>query len=234
MITGFIAEVVMLLNLLGLGVLIFLAYVFFTLFLKSLRSRHIAVKLLGGAVSGLLALVFVAAFGTALFGLWRTNVPRVRPASDLKVVATPELIARGESLAQSCIPCHSADGTPYLNGGSANLAVSWGSYGAVYGRNLTPGGDLQGWTDGEIVRAIREGIDKSGLPLVGHPSHSYYSLSDADAAALVAYLRSQPALRHDQPSRNLNLLALWAVAGGLLPTSELPPVAPAAAAGGGG
>lgn len=223
----------MLLNLLGLGALVFLAYAFFTLFLKSVGSRQWAVKIAGGLASGLLMLAFVAAFATALFGLWRTNVPRVRTVSVLTVAATPELIARGQALAQSCIPCHSADGAPYLNGGAANLAASWGPYGAVYGRNLTPAGDLQGWTDGQIVRAIREGIDKSGLPLVGHPSHAYYHLSDDDAAALVAYLRSQPALRHDQPPRNLNLLALWAVAGGLLPTSELPPAAPAAPAAGG-
>ncbi len=32
----------MLLNLLGLGALVFLAYVFFSLFLKSVRSRHLA------------------------------------------------------------------------------------------------------------------------------------------------------------------------------------------------
>jgi mono/diheme cytochrome c family protein len=231
---GFIAEVVMLLNLLGLGALIFLAYVFFTLFLKSLRSHHLAVKLLGGILSGLLALVFVAALGAGLYGLWRTDVPRVRTASDLKVTATPELVARGAALASSCIPCHSADGAPYLNGGAANLAASWGPYGAVYGQNLTPAGEVASWTDGEIVRAVREGIDKSGLPLVGHPSQAYRSLGDDDAAALVAYLRSQPALRHDQPARRLNLLALWAVAGGLLPTSELPPLPSAAAAGGGG
>ncbi len=224
----------MLLNLLGLGALIFLAYVFFTLLLKSVRSRHWAVKIAGGLVSGLLTFVFIAAFGAALFGLWRTNVPRVRTVADLKVTATPELISRGRALAQSCIPCHSADGAPYLNGGSVNLAATWGPYGAIYGRNLTPAGDLQGWTDGQIIRAIREGIDKSGLPLVGHPSRAYYYLSDDDAAALVAYLRSQPALRHDQPPRNLNLLGLWAVAGGLLPTAELPPAAPAVPAPGGG
>jgi mono/diheme cytochrome c family protein len=219
------AEAIMLLNLLGLGALIFLAYVFFTLFLKSLRSHQLAAKLLGGAVTGLLTLLFVAAFGAALFGLWQTNVPRSRPVAEVKVEPTPELIARGRALAQSCIPCHSPDGGPYLNGGMTNVAAGWGPYGVVYGRNLTPGGDVQGWQDGELIRAIREGLDRSGVPLVGHPSHTYYALSDEDAAALVAYLRSQPALRHDQPRRALNLLALWAAAAGLLPTSEQPPLA---------
>jgi mono/diheme cytochrome c family protein len=213
----------MLLNLLGLGVLVFLAFACFTLFLRSIRSPHPGVKIAGGVVSGLLTLLFMAAIGSAFFGLWRTNVPRTRPAPDIKVTATPELVSRGQAVAQSCIPCHSSNGEPYLNGGMTNLAASWGPYGQVYGPNLTPGGEIKGWTDGEIIRAIREGYDESGRPLVGHPAAQYAGLSDDDAAALVAYLRSQPALRHDQPPRVLNLLGLWAAAGGLVPTSEQPP-----------
>ncbi len=213
----------MLLNLLGLAMLIFLAYVFFTLFLRAIRSKQLAVKIVGGFFSGLLTLAVVAAIGGAFYGLWQTNVPRARPAVALKVVATPELVSRGQTLAQSCVPCHSADGGPYLNGGATNLAAGWGPYGAIYGRNLTPGGPVQAWTDGELVRAIREGVDKVGLPLIGHPTQQYAGLTDEDAAALVAYLRSQPALRHDQPKRNVNLLGLWAAAAGMLPTADRPP-----------
>ena len=88
---------------------------------------------------------------------------------------------------------------------------------------MTPGGEIRTWSDGEIVRAIREGVDDKGVPLMVHPASDYYWMSDADAEALVAYLRSLPALRHDQPRRNLNLLGKLAVAAGLLPTSELPP-----------
>lgn len=207
----------MLLNLLGLGTLIFLAYVFFTLFLKSVRSHQIAARILGGALSGLVSLLFVAALGAALFGLWRTSVPRIGSVSQEKVTSTPESISRGQSLAQSCIPCHSADGGSDLNGGMTNLV---GIYGQVYGPNLTPGGPLAGWKDGEVIRAVRQGYDHAGIPLISHPAGSYAALSDDDAAALVSYLRGQTALRHDQPRRHLNLLGLWAAAAGLVPTSE--------------
>ncbi len=213
----------MLLDLLSLGALIFLAYVFFTLFLRSIHSHHAAAKVLGGLLAGLLTLVFVAAFAAALFGLWRTNVPRAQPLPNIKVTPTPELVSRGQALAQSCIPCHSFDGGPNLNGGPQNFAVGYARYGDVYAPNLTPGGELKGWTDGEIVRAVRQGVNKQGLPLVGHPAANYAGMSDDDAAALVAYLRSQPELRHDQPRRNLNLLGLWAAAGGLLQTAEPAP-----------
>jgi mono/diheme cytochrome c family protein len=213
----------MLLNLLGLGVLIFLAYAFFTLFLRSVRSHHIAVKILGGLLSGLLTLASVVAIVAAFYGLWITSVPRAQPAPDITVTPTPEMIGRGKVLAQSCIPCHSPDGGEYLNGGVTNLAASWGPYGVVYGSNLTPESDVQRWKDGELVRAIRDGVNQAGVPLIGHPRQQYTGMSDADAAALVAYLRSQPALRHDQPRRNLNLLGLWAASAGLLPAAEQPP-----------
>lgn len=223
----------MLLNLLCLGALIFLAYAFFTLFLKSVRSPNWAAKILGGFCSGLLSLVFILAAAAAFYGLWQTSVPRVQAAPQVTVTATPGLISRGQVLGQSCIPCHSFDGSPVLNGGATNLAAVWGPYGQVYARNLTQGGALKEWTDGEVIRAIRQGIDKEGLPLVGHPSGQYAGMSQEDAAALVAYLRSQPALRHDQPERNLNVLGLWAAAAGLLPISEQPAASAAVLTGGG-
>ena len=77
--------------------------------------------------------------------------------------------------------------------------------GVLYATNLTPGGPLKDWTDGEIVRAIREGVGQDGRALIGMPSQAYRNLSDADVQALVAYLRSQPAVDNPQPARNLNV-----------------------------
>lgn len=213
----------MLLNLLGMAALIFLTYVFFTLFLRLLRSRNLGAKLLGGLLAGLLVLASAAAAGVVLYGVWRMDAPRDRPVADLKVAGAPEQVERGRILADACIACHSSDGSPILNGGMVNLIAPLGPYGQLYAPNLTPGGEIRNWRDGEIVRAIREGVDDQGVPLMLHPASDYYWMSDADAEALVAYLRSLPALRHDQPRRNLNLLAKAAVAAGLLSTSELPP-----------
>jgi hypothetical protein len=44
---------------------------------------------------------------------------------------------------------------------------------------------LGGWSDAEIARAIREGVDKDGVGLVIMPSANYRALSDADVAAVV-------------------------------------------------
>jgi hypothetical protein len=99
----------------------------------------------------------------------------------------------------------------------------------MYATNLTPGGPLQRWTDGEIVRAIREGLTNDGRSLLGMPSQAYRNLSDADVQALVAYLRSQPAVDNPQPARNLNVLAALFLGAGMFPTSAQAPVGSVAA-----
>ena len=215
----------MFLNLLGLAAAVFFAYAFFTLFLRSIHSASWLAKLLGGLVAGAAALLFAGAFVIGLLGMWRLEAPRSRAVSDIKVEPTAELIARGRQVAQSCIPCHSFDGGPDLNGGARNLApvISGISTGVVYAPNLTPGGDIKRWSDGEIIRAVREGVDGRGIPLL-HPAAQYRSMSDEDAAGLVAYLRSQPELRHDQPRRSLNLPGLLMLGAGWLQTGEQPPL----------
>ncbi len=215
----------MVLNLLGLAAAVFFAYAFFTLFVRSVRSPSWFAKILGGLLTGAVTLLFAGLFVIGLIGMWQLEAPRARGVSDVKVQPTPELIARGQQVAQSCIPCHSFDGGPTLNGGVTNLAPTiYGlSTGTVYAPNLTPGGDLKRWSDGAIIRAVREGVDKDGAPLF-HPAAQYRGMSDDDAAALVAYLRSQPELRHDQPRRSFNLVGLLAAGVGLLQTGEQPPL----------
>jgi cytochrome c553 len=41
---------------------------------------------------------------------------------------------------------------------------------------------------------------------------------------LVAFLRSQPAIKHDTPPRDLGFMALLLIGGGLFPTSAQPPI----------
>lgn len=74
--------------------------------------------------------------------------------------------------------------------------------GIVYPANLTP--DMKtgigAWTDQEIIAAIRTGLDRSGrqhLPVMPWPG--YKKLSDADAAAITAYLRALPPVQHAVP-----------------------------------
>jgi mono/diheme cytochrome c family protein len=74
--------------------------------------------------------------------------------------------------------------------------------GTVVAPNITPDGEtgIGGWTDGEIIRAIREGVDRDGntlFPMM--PYKSFRKMSDEDVYSLVAYLRSIPPVKRRNP-----------------------------------
>src|SRR5260370_33331721 len=54
------------------------------------------------------------------------------------------------------------------------------------------------------------------------PSDAFHHLADEDVQNLVASLRSQPVVQHATPARDINLLGLMLVGGGLFPTAEQP------------
>jgi hypothetical protein len=143
-----------------------------------------------------------------------------RPASTETVAATPERVERGRYLAatMSCVHCHStpnkdAFGFPpradaALGAGGECWENNTGFPGVLCAPNLTPDKEtgLGAWTDGEIARAIREGVDRAGealFPIMPYPE--YRSLADEDVDALVAYLRSLPAVKRATPERELKM-----------------------------
>lgn len=78
--------------------------------------------------------------------------------------------------------------------------------GVVYPANLTPDMEtgIGSWTDWQIKQVIRTGIDKHGrphLPVMPYPA--YARISEEDADAIVAYLRSLAPVRHLVPD-NVN------------------------------
>ena len=137
---------------------------------------------------------------------------------------TPEQIALGQRYAIGCAGCHSSTENLPLDGGKDNFLAGGPPLGSIYAPNLTPGGPLKDWTDAEIIRAIREGVDKDGRPLLIMPSRNLHGMSDADAQAMVAYLRSTPAVEREVPKTNLNALGAIIVASGMFPTSAQPPI----------
>jgi mono/diheme cytochrome c family protein len=149
------------------------------------------------------------------------------PVANVTVAGTPEQTARGQYLVSAfpgCAGCHATDPTaerPVLDG---KLDEDLAALATLYIPNLTPGGRLSRWSDGEIMRAIREGIDKDGRALMLMPSVDYQHLSDADAQAIVAYLRSQPAVPGDTPPPSLTLLGTALVGTGMFPLANQPPV----------
>jgi mono/diheme cytochrome c family protein len=72
----------------------------------------------------------------------------------------------------------------------------------AYSRNLTPDKEtgIGTWTDQEIIRALREGVSKEG-DVLGPPMPvpTYHTMSDDDAKAIVAYLRTLKPVHNEVP-----------------------------------
>ena len=201
-------------------VAILLAIALAWLCLRAWRVKSPAVRIVSGVVTALLTLVLAAVSVVGLVGVYRLYAPHGSPAPTVTVQASADQLATASRRANGCTGCHSSTGALPLDGGAENFLG--GPMGTLVPPNLTPGGPLKDWTDGEIVRAIREGLDRSGHPLIIMPSDSFHNLSDADVQALVAYLRSQPASDHSTAPRDLGIMALVLVGGGLFPTAEQP------------
>jgi cytochrome c553 len=185
------------------------------------------VRIGGTILAGLLVLLLLAAV-VGWFSVQRQMSARFnRPVQEVTVANTPEQVERGAYLVRSipgCEGCHASDLTtaiPLLDGRQVTDAAVLGE---IYGPNLTPGGRLKDWTDGEIVRAIREGLDPDGRALFLMPSEDYNHLSDEDVQAIVAFLRSQPAVAKQTPPTSYSPLTYALLAAGQLSLAPQPPV----------
>ncbi len=121
-------------------------------------------------------LVAVAAVGCGIAFLALTT-PKMRAAADIKVPMTPERMERGRYLYEHvahCDGCHSPRDWTKLT--APTIEQTRGS-GFEFRRNGLPREDrvckhharsrhrLGRWTDGEKIRAIREGVSKDGRAL---------------------------------------------------------------------
>lgn len=168
------------------------------------RLRNGFLKWGGLVLFGLLTLLSTALLVLALAGYSRFYRQHDNPVASLQVGGTAAQLARGEQLAHLCVDCHTANLQLPLSGGNMVAKFGLPPMGTLYAPNLTPGGNIRDWSDGEVMRAIREGIHQNGRSLLLMPPLA--SLSDDDAQALVAYLRSQPATGEPTPDNRLNLI----------------------------
>ena len=163
------------------------------------------------ALGILVAAVVVLAAVLLVHGYGLAHKTLDNPPSSLRVAADASLIPRGAHLSKVvCAGCHSTSGSgDTLSGGHENFfQIPDGPYlGVCWAPNLTPGGPLAKASDGEVARAIREGVGFDHKPLIVMPSPNFRHMSDRDLAAVVAFVRAQPTVDAATPARNLNLLA---------------------------
>ncbi|NWF82247.1 MAG: cytochrome c [Bryobacteraceae bacterium] len=158
-----------------------------------------------------------ACLGIAMAAL-SVKQPAHRPAPAITLERTQERIERGRYLYEQvahCAGCHnerdwdkfSAPTQPGRTGAGFAFPEELGLPGKVVAPNLTSDREtgLGKWSDGEIVRAIREGVSRDGRALFPFMPYSQYrSMSDEDVFSIVAYVRTLPAVRKQQPATELN------------------------------
>jgi mono/diheme cytochrome c family protein len=144
--------------------------------------------------------------------------PEQRPPSTKRIESTPERLARGQYLVEHvlfCLHCHSEPneeffGQPPKAGTKGAGGNCWtealGFPGHLCTPNLTADATGLGqWTDGQIMRAFREGIDRDGRALFPiMPYGLYQALSEEDARSVVVFLRTVPAVKRESPPNKLN------------------------------
>lgn len=143
-------------------------------------------------------------------------LPDVGKAPQLKIDYTPERIARGSYLANNvaaCMACHSKRDFRFFAGpvdsatfgaGGEKFGRDKGFPGNVYTTNITPYA-LHNWTDGEIYRAITEGVHKNGnalFPIM--PYERFAQMEREDIYAIIAYVRTLKPIKQDHPERELD------------------------------
>ena len=186
------------------------------------RRRVILTAIATIAVLGLMAFSWIA-FGPGAMdfaGGHKVALEKYAGASPAGVpadFASADPVARGEYLtrAADCQACHTAkSGTPFAGGLPFKLP-----FGTIWSPNITPDREtgIGGWSDAQFLRALREGVDDQGEHLYpAMPYSSYTYLTDADALAIRAYLRTLPTVHAEArpntfsfPFNQRSLMSVW-------------------------
>ena len=133
--------------------------------------------------------------------------PPEAPAPD------PKLVERGAYLAKAgaCVVCHTALGRtgPDLANAYAGGFELPDPAGTWRTPNITQdkSSGIGGWTDEQILAAVREGVRPDGKGLYAiMPYYNYAALSDDDGKALVAFLRTiKPINKVVEPNKDLKM-----------------------------
>jgi mono/diheme cytochrome c family protein len=166
------------------------------------------IKIVGGIV---LLLLIVAGCG---FAYLMFAFPKVPPAGAFKIEATPERLARGKYLSDhvvGCTTCHSKRDWTKFSGpidpetlGAGGDAFNLGPAGILYAKNITPAA-IGSWTDGELLRAVTQGVSRDGTPLFPLMPYPHFgALDEEDIHAVLAYVRSFKAIESTPKPRQLN------------------------------
>ncbi|UHC15152.1 cytochrome c [Methylobacterium currus] len=138
---------------------------------------------------------------------WR---PALAPGGPAPAETAPEQVRKGAALASLgyCASCHTAEGgRPYAGGRGIGTP-----FGTIYATNITPDPEtgLGRYSLAAFTRAMREGVDREGRHLYpAFPYTHYAGLTDADIAALYAFVMSREPVRQEAKANDLPFPLSW-------------------------
>ncbi|MNP96694.1 Alcohol dehydrogenase cytochrome c subunit precursor [compost metagenome] len=168
---------------------------------KTLQMKKILKRILVLLIVGVVALLLYV----------KLALPNVGKPEEINIERTAKRLERGKYLATSvsvCMDCHSTrdwnkfsgplvDGT--LGKGGEVFNQKFGFPGIFYSKNITPAG-IGNWTDGELLRAIASGVNKSGKALFPVMPHAHFGKMDReDVYSIIVYLRSLQPIENQIP-----------------------------------
>lgn len=186
--------------------------------------RPSTASLLTALLAGLLSLSGCGLFGSdsptpqsALGDDSWYNAPMFRPVfgdfgeTDARESMDPDerrvLLERGRYLTRGAAGCGSCHGAKAAQPDStlAGGRQMQDRFGVVTAPNITPDREtgIGSWTVGQVIRAVRAGIDREGRPLSIDLHRTYRWLSDRDARSIALYLSSLKPVHNEIERRRL-------------------------------
>ena len=152
-------------------------------------------KWIGYTVGGLVAIIAVALAAVYVLSSRRMSktYPPTQAAADaeaMTIASDSATVSRGHHLVIAVAKC------TYCHGDNlaGKLVLNDRAFARLWSANLTrgKGGIGATFTNADYVRAIRYGVKADGKALLFMPSDAFTHFSDADLAAIIAYVKSIP------------------------------------------
>lgn len=164
----------------------------------------------------------IAAAGAFLFaaGLQAQQTPAASSTAPPPPVTSGGVSGGAETTAGSgkyltdagnCMSCHTRPGAAPFSGGVPFVTP----VGTIYSSNITPDQQtgIGAWTVDDLRHAMHDGIAPGGRHLFpAFPYTSFAKVSDADVAAIFAYLRTLQPVRYTPPPNSFLLRQRWGMA----------------------
>lgn len=169
---------------------------------------------IGYGLMGVLAIAVLAV--AALYAATSSRINRTYsfPESPVRAATDSASLARGEHLVGAIAKCQDCHGEDF----GGQVMMDSPVFARLAASNITAGrGGIGEYSDADLERAIRHGVDPTGRPLLFMPAEAYAVLSDADLAAMLGYLRTIAPVDREMPEPSVGPIARMLYLSGKFP-----------------